>query len=78
MKKKPGRKKIRIVFRTPRVDETTTFSYKNPDFIGKFVTEQGYIIGRSRGAMTQKQQRNLAREIKRARQLAMLPFTQTV
>ena len=55
-----------------------TFTYKDPNVLGRFVSEQGYIIGRDRTGLSQKQQRRLAREIKRARHLALLPFTQTV
>jgi small subunit ribosomal protein S18 len=78
MIKKSQFKRPRIVIRTPRVNSETTFSYKEYDFMAKFVTEQGYIVGRSRNGLSQKQQRQLARETKRARQLALIPFTQTV
>jgi small subunit ribosomal protein S18 len=54
------------------------FDYKNPSALGKFITPQGYIVPRSKSGLSQKQQRRLARAIKRARHLAMLPFTQTV
>jgi small subunit ribosomal protein S18 len=54
------------------------FSYKDANTLGRYVTPQGYIIPRSKTGLSQKQQRRLAREIKRARHLAMLPFTQTV
>jgi ribosomal protein S18 len=64
--------------RTPRVSSETVFSYKDASFIGKFVSEQGYIVGRSKSGLSQKQQRRLTQEIKRARHLALLPFTQTV
>lgn len=79
MARKPSpRKRTRITYRTPRVDATTTFSYKNYQFLAKFVTEQGYIIGRSKSGLSRKQQSQLTQEIKRARQLALIPFTQTV
>lgn len=58
--------------------DMTNLNYKNPLSLGKFVTPQGYIVPRSKSNLSQKQQRRLAREIKRARHLAMLPFTQTV
>ena len=56
----------------------TNLNYKNPSSLGKFVPPQGYIVPRSKSGLSQKEQRRLAREIKRARHLAMLPFTQTV
>lgn len=61
--------------RRPRV---TDFSYTRPDELKRFVTEQGMIVPRSKTGLTQKQQRRLEKAIKRARHLAMLPFTQTV
>jgi small subunit ribosomal protein S18 len=72
------RKKTKSTFRAPRVSADTTFSYKDAPLLAKFVTEQGYIVGRSKTGLSQKQQRQLARAIKRARHLAMLPYTQTV
>lgn len=54
------------------------FTYKDPATLGRYVSEQGYIISRVKTGLSQKLQRKLAREIKRARHLAMLPFTQTV
>jgi len=60
------------------VPKGTVFSYTNSDFLAKFVTEQGAILPRAKTGITQKQQRHLARSIKHARHLAMLPFTQTL
>jgi len=46
--------------------------------LSPFVTEQGAIIPRSETGLNQKQQRRLTTQIKWARQLALLPFTQTL
>ncbi|MBU0576632.1 30S ribosomal protein S18 [Patescibacteria group bacterium] len=54
------------------------FTYKDPATLGRYVSEQGYIMPRDKTGLSQKLQRKLAREIKRARHLIMLPFTQTV
>jgi small subunit ribosomal protein S18 len=59
------------------VKKDFVFSYKNPDMLRNFVTGQGMILSRSRSGLTQKQQKRLALEIKRARHLALLPFTQS-
>lgn len=59
-------------------DRTQEFSYTQPEVLSKFVTEQGAILPRTRTGLSQKQQRRLARAIKQARHLAMLPFTQTL
>jgi len=71
------KKKIRVK-RAPRVSPDVTFSYKDTDMISKFVTEQGSILSREETGLSQKQQRQLAREVKRARHLALLPFTQVL
>ena len=53
------------------------FSYKNPEVLKNFMTGQGMIMPRVKTGLTQKQQRQLAIEIKRARHLALLPFVQS-
>lgn len=54
------------------------FSYKEINSLSPFITEQGSIIPRAETGLSQKQQRQLTTQIKRARQLALLPFTQTL
>lgn len=56
----------------------TKFSYKDAGTLERYVTEQGYIVPREKSGLSQKEQRRLSREIKRARHLALLPFTQTL
>lgn len=70
--------KRKRVYRSFKANPSLTFSYKKVDVLGRFITEQGSILSRAESNLTQKQQRRLARAIKRARHLAMLPFTQTV
>jgi len=48
--------------------------YKNPDGLRRFVTDRGKILPRRITGTCAKHQRELAREIKRARVLAYLPF----
>lgn len=55
-----------------------TFTYKDPSALERYMTEQGSIIARFETGLTQKQQRKLTIAIKRARHLALLPFTQTL
>ncbi|HEX7018222.1 MAG TPA: 30S ribosomal protein S18 [Patescibacteria group bacterium] len=71
-------RKPRFIVRVPRISPDTVLSYKDVSTLEKFVTPQGYIVGRARTGLTQKQQRRLTQEIKRARQIALLPFTQTL
>lgn len=48
--------------------------YKDPDFLLKFVNEQGKILPRRITGTSLKYQRRLAIAIKRARHLALMPF----
>ncbi len=48
--------------------------YKDPDSLRRFTTERGKILPRRITGTCAKHQRLLAREIKRARALALLPF----
>ncbi len=64
--------------RAPKADKRLTFSYKRVAELRHYVTEQGSILPRVKTGLSQKQQRHLAEAVKRARHLAMLPFTQTV
>ncbi|HXH20270.1 MAG TPA: 30S ribosomal protein S18 [Chitinophagales bacterium] len=48
--------------------------YKDPDFLLKFLNEQGKILPRRLTGNSLKYQRKVATAIKRARQLALLPY----
>lgn len=48
--------------------------YKDADFLLKFVNEQGKILPRRLTGTSLKYQRKLAKAIKRARHLALLPY----
>ena len=48
--------------------------YKDPEFLKKFLNEQGRILPRRLTGTSLKFQRKVARSIKRARHLALLPF----
>ena len=48
--------------------------YKDPDFLLKFVNDQGKILPRRLTGTSLKYQRRLSTAIKRARHLALLPF----
>lgn len=55
--------------------EQPPLTYKDPDNLAQFLTEKGMIKSRKLTNFCAKHQRRLAREIKRARILALLPFT---
>ncbi len=48
--------------------------YKDPEFLKRFVNEQGKILPRRITGTSLKYQRRVAQAIKRARHLALLPF----
>lgn len=48
--------------------------YKDIDLLKLFITEQGKILPRRATGITVQHQREIARAIKRARILALLPF----
>jgi len=48
--------------------------YKKPEKLTSFISERGRILSRDKTAVCAKHQKRVARAIKRARHLAMLPF----
>lgn len=49
-------------------------NYKDADVLRKFINEKGKILPRRVTGTCAKHQRDVAREIKRARMVAILPF----
>ena len=78
MKKKPkGPTKKKFIRKkvckfTP--EEIETIDYKDISRLRYFVTERGKIIPSRISGAGAKSQRHLVRQIKRARQIALLPF----
>jgi len=48
--------------------------YKDVRKLQRFLTERGKVLPRRATGLTAKQQRQVARAIKRARQIALLPY----
>ncbi|MBR6885813.1 MAG: 30S ribosomal protein S18, partial [Bacteroidales bacterium] len=48
--------------------------YKDPEFLKKFLNEQGKILPRRITGTSLKFQRKVAKAIKRARSIALLPY----
>ena len=48
--------------------------YKDPEFLKKFLNEQGKILPRRITGTSLKFQRKVAQAVKRARQIALLPY----
>lgn len=54
-----------------------TFDYKDAQQLKYFITERGKIVPRRISGLSAKQQRELTLAIKRARNVALLPYTAT-
>ena len=61
--------------RSSRIGKTDSIDYKDVDLLKKFLTEGGKILPRRLTGLTAKQQRQLTVAIKRARHLALLPYS---
>ena len=55
-------------------DKNLKIDYKNADMLRRYVTEEGKIRPRRQTGTCAKHQRELAGAVKRARQIALLPF----
>ena len=56
------------------IQKVTEIDYKDVDLLRKFITDRGKILPRRITGNCAKHQRMLARAIKRARMVALLPF----
>lgn len=59
-------------FCAQRIDQ---IDFKQADLLRQYITDRGRIKVRRKTAVCARHQRQLARAIKRARHLALLPFT---
>ncbi|NLW56116.1 MAG: 30S ribosomal protein S18 [Firmicutes bacterium] len=73
MARERGRKKRRVC--SFCVDKIETVDYKEVGRLRKFITERGKILPRRISGNCAHHQRQLTVAIKRARQLAMLPYS---
>ena len=72
--RKPAKKKVCIFC----VEKKDTVDYKDVNRLKKFVSENGKIAPRRSTGTCAKHQRAVTTAIKRARQMALLPFKGTV
>ncbi|MCK4386718.1 MAG: 30S ribosomal protein S18 [Candidatus Pacebacteria bacterium] len=56
-------------------NNTKQIDYKDVETLKKFINPHGRILARKRAGLCAKHQRQLAQAIKRARFLALLPYT---
>lgn len=59
--------------RRSRPGKIMNFDYKDTEMLHNYITPGGKIIAARMSRLTAKQQRQLARAVKRARQLALIP-----
>jgi small subunit ribosomal protein S18 len=64
----------RFVRRRPRQSVPDYVDWKDVDFLRRFVPERGKIMPRRISGISAKDQRRIAKAIKRARSMALLPF----
>lgn len=72
MRPRRGRRKKACTFCMEKVD---SIDYKDYSRLRKFITERGKILPRRITGNCAKHQRQLTKAIKRARNIALLPFT---
>ena len=68
------RGRFQRVIRRKRCPKTVNFNYKDPASLRQYISSHGRIKPMRLTGMCAKHQRLLAREIKRARHIALLPF----
>ena len=56
-------------------NEITEIDYKDVKLLRRFITDQGKIMPRRVTGTSAKMHRKLVKEIKRARNIALMPFT---
>ncbi len=55
--------------------EYQDFDYKDTETLERFLSQSGQIHGRQKTNLSAREQRSLTRAIKKARFLALLPYT---
>ncbi len=73
MARRRGHKRRKVCYFT--VNKITYIDYKDVDLLRKFISERGKILPRRVTGTSSRYQRQLTRAIKRARQMALLPYT---
>jgi small subunit ribosomal protein S18 len=57
------------------IDDSTTVDWKHVEWLRRFLSEQGRMLPRRMTGNSQQRQREIARAIRRARHMALLPFS---
>lgn len=73
MARRRGNKRRKVCYFT--VNKVAKIDYKDVDLLRRFISERGKILPRRVTGTSSKYQRQLTTAIKRARQMALLPYT---
>jgi len=68
-----GRRRRKVCFFT--ANKITTIDYKDAELLKRFISDRGKILPRRVTGTSAKYQRELTTAIKRARHMALLPFS---
>ena len=72
----PRARKIRKKVCALCADKNLVLDYKNPEQLKRFISDKGKISPRRATGACAKHQRDITNTIKRARHIAVLPYTQ--
>ena len=72
----PRFRKMRKKVCTLCSDKNFVLDYKNPEQLRKFINDKGKILPRRATGACAKHQRDITLAVKRARHIAILPYTQ--
>ena len=72
----PRFRKVRKKVCTLCSDKNFVLDYKNPEQLRKFINDKGKILPRRATGACAKHQRDITLAVKRARHIAVLPYTQ--
>jgi small subunit ribosomal protein S18 len=67
-----GRRRRKVSYLT--INKIYTIDYKDVSLLRRFINEQGKIVASRQSGATAKEQRMIASAIRRAREMALLPF----
>ncbi len=56
-------------------DKTLVIDYKNPQLLKSFLTDRGKVVPARISGVSARQQRQITKAVKRARMLALIPYT---
>lgn len=74
--KKAIKKKVKRKTRNPFIPKDVKYvDYKNVELLSKFVNSHGKILAAAVTGLTANQQRAISKAIKRARQMALMPYS---